>query len=270
MKLRESILIVLGRVFVALLLLSSFSSLPAEDAEKDLCFPVGEKITYKLYWGVIPVGEAVFKTYWDVYEEKPVIVIRVTAKTTSVVKKIYPVNDMIESTVDPQTLLPLKYTQRLREGRHKRDDEVVFNHAKGEAVWKRTGRDETKIIEIDKDARDVVSLTYRMRGSDFDVCEKEKFKDEVDDKLYDLTVEGVKKEKRDVKTQGKIDCLLVEPKAKFGEIFVRKGKVFLWFSDDDRNVCVRMEAELPVANVKAILQKVDGPGEDSWIEKDDE
>lgn len=235
---------------------------------KDLWFPVGETMEYKLYWGIIPVGRAELRTFWDTKDGTNVVVIRATARTTAVVAAIYPVEDIIESTIDPDTFLPLKYTQHLREGRHERDDEVVFHHDRGEAVWKKAGREGTKTIAIDKDTRDVLALTYMMRGAGFEVGQKQGFKVLVDDKLYQLDVEGVKREKRKVAGHGKIKCLEVEPKAAFGGIFVRKGKVRLWFSEDDRKVCVRMSAKVPLASIKAVLKKVTGPGDDFWVKEE--
>ena len=258
---------------ISLLVLLMLGQQPAFAAGSDgaLSFPVGETIEYKLYWGVVPVGRADFQTFWDSADGTNVIVIRATAKTTAVVKALYPVEDVIQSTVDPETLLPLKYSQKLREGRHKRDDEITFDHTAGVAVWNRIGdKKDTKTIEIDKDTRDVLALTYKMRGSSFAVGSNETFKVLVDDKLYDLSVKGVKKEKRDVADYGDMDCLEVEPSAQFGGIFVRKGKVRLWFSEDARRLCVRMTGKVPLANVKAVLEKVTGPGDDFWVKKEEE
>ncbi len=262
---RSSIKILLS---VVALFLAALPSCLAEE-KKELWFPVGETMEYKLYWGIIPVGRAELRTFWDTLDGTNVVVIRATARTTAVVAALYPVEDVIESTVNPETFLPIKYTQHLREGRHKRDDEVLFDHEKGEAIWKKVGREQTKTIAIDKDTRDVLALTYIMRGVGFDVGKKQGFKVLVDDKLYQLDVEGIKREKRKVAGYGKLKCLEVEPKATFGGIFVRKGKVRLWFSEDDRKVCVRMTGKVPLAHVKAVLKKVSGPGDDFWVKKEE-
>ncbi len=244
---------------------------PAAEASSTRTFPVGETLEYKLYWGILPVGKAEFQTFWDTRGGRDVVVIRATARTTAVMAAIYPVEDVIESTVDPATLLPISYTQKLREGRHKRDDEVLFYHDKGIAVWNKSGKkDKTKTIDIDGETRDVLALTYKMRGGAFAVGSNETFKVLVDDKLYDLAVEGIEKEKRKVGDYGEIECLEVEPKASFGEIFVRKGKVRLWFSEDERRVCVRMTGKVPLANVKAVLKRVQGPGDDFWVKPVDD
>ena len=62
-----------------------------------------------------------------------------------------------------------------------------------------------------------------------------------------------------------VECLEVEPEAKFGGIFNRKGKVKLWFSRDDRRLCAKMTGKVPLAKVKAVLIEVVGPGDDNWV-----
>lgn len=233
-------------------------------ASTNFCFPVGEKLVYRLYWGVIPVGAAEMTAEWGEEDGKQYLVLRATARTTSVVAKIYPVNDVIESVVDPETLLPVKYVQRLHEGRHVRDDDVLFFHEDKVARWECPSKGERRDIPIAGDTRDVLCLAYVLRCKGFGSGEKAKYRVFVDNKLYDLELAGVGTDEVSVDGIGKVRCLEVEPKAKFGEIFVRKGKVGLWFSEDARRICTKMVGKVPVANVKAILTGVEGPGEDFW------
>jgi hypothetical protein len=240
------------------------STVQSVSTNKTFWFPVGEKLIYKLYWGIIPVGALELSSEWVEEEGKKLLAIRAVARTTSIVAKIYPVEDFIESIIDPVSFLPLRYTQRLKEGRHLRDDKIRFDHGKRKAYWESGLDDSNGEIEIDADTRDVLCLVYFMRSKGFDVGATEKFRVLVDEKLYDLEVTGIEHEKLQVKDFGKVKCLKVQPKAKFGEIFVRKGRVNLWFSLDARHVCTRMTGKVPVASVKAILVGVKGPGDDIW------
>lgn len=233
--------------------------------EKGFCFPVGEKLVYKLYWGFISVGRAELSAEWAELDGRRVLSFKALAKTTSIVAKIYPVNDYIESIVDPDTFLPLVYIQKLQEGRHVRDDKVTFRHSEGVAKWEKGDGKRRKDIKIDADTRDVLCLIYNMRTRGFHKEQKEKFRVLVDDKLYDLEVTGIGYEELDVGNYGDIKCLEVEPRAKFGEIFVRKGSVRAWFSEDSRRICTRMTGKVPLARVKGYLIDVQGPGDDFWV-----
>jgi len=236
-------------------------------AARDFWFPVGEKLSYRLYWGIIPVGHCEMTTAWVTHGGKEMLAIRAIAKTTSVVSKIYPVDDFVESIINPETFLPFQYTQKLNEGRRTRSDLINFNHAEKMAVWScaKAGRSgQTRRIEIESDTRDVLSLAYFMRSKGLAMGQKEMFKVLVDDKIYDLEVFALGYEIMKISDMGDVKCLVVEPKAKFGEIFVRKGKVTLWFSEDLRRICTRMTGKLSFASLKAILSAVEGPGNDAW------
>jgi hypothetical protein len=225
---------------------------------------VGEKLVYRMYWGFIPVGQAELSTAWVVENGRKLLALRATARTTSFVALIYPVEDFVESTVDPATFLPVRYIQRLKEGRHVRDDYVTFDYASGKARWESKKDGKSGEVAVDWDTRDVVSLVYYMRSKGFAPDQQARFRVLVDNKLYELVVTGLGQEEVEVKGVGKVPCVKVEPKAKFGAIFVRKGKVEMWFSEDERHICVRMAGFLPKAKVKAILAGIEGPDAAAW------
>ena len=248
----------------AIFLILIAEPLACSAATNDLWFPVGEKLTYKLYWGVIRVGISHLTSEWVEKDGKRCIALKATAATTSIVSKIYPVEDYIESTVDPETFLPVKYFQKLHEGSHLREDTVVFDHKALKAYWTSGLTNGVKVIGIDADTRDVLTLTYYMRPQGASIGAKRDFRVLVDDKLYGLGVTIIDREKMDIPGFGKVMCLKVEPKATFGSIFVRKGRVLMWFSDDKHRICTRVIGEVPVANVRAILAGVDGWEDGNW------
>lgn len=233
-------------------------------ATNAFCFPVGERLTYGLYWGVIPVGEAVMESTWIEENGRRLLCLVSTAKSGRVLSGIYPLDDYVKSVVDPVTFLPVRYEQRLHEGRHVRHDIVTFDREKLVAHWRSELNGRTNDIPILKDTRDVVCLSYYMRMQTYTGQEKLSFQVLVDDKLYALNVSFEGKEKLKVDGHGSVPCFKLEPVAKFGAIFVRKGKVNLWFSEDNRHICTRMSGKVPVASVKAILTAVTGDADAPW------
>lgn len=227
-------------------------------------FPVGERLTYGLYWGVIPVGESVMESSWIDYEGRKVLSLTSMAKSGRILSSIYPLDDYVQSIVDPVTFLPIRYEQRLREGRHVRHDIVKFNHTNLTASWRSELSGRTNTLVISNDTRDIVCLSYYMRSKSYTGSESFTYQVLVDDKLYALHVKFLGKEKVKVEGKGSISCFHLEPEAKFGAIFVRKGKVNLWFSEDPRHICVKMTGKVPVASVKAILNEVSGDTNAPW------
>jgi hypothetical protein len=226
-------------------------------------FPVGERMTYRLYWGVIPVGQADFWSEWVEEGGERRIALLAQAKTTAVVAKLYPVDDFIKSVVDPVSFLPLRYEQRLKEGRHFRHDFVTFHHAEGRADWEARVKARHRPVAIDRDTRDVLTLAYFLRARGLEVGQNGHYRVLVDEKLYDLRVEG-QLEANVTVAGATVPCIKVEPTARFGSIFVRGGRAWLWFSRDSRRICTRMVGQVPVANVKAVLTAVTGPGAEAW------
>jgi hypothetical protein len=252
-------------ILAALLPGGAGTAAPEGEHQPRFWFPLGEKITYKLYWGIIPVGRAWFEATPVRLGTRECLSLRGRAKTNAIVATIFPIDDDVQSFVDCRTFLPVRYRQNLREGRKRRNELVTFDHRNGKAYWENLDNHEVKIIEIESDTRDVLTLTYAMREKGLEVGQIARFQVLVEDKLYDLEGRALQTETVDVGRYGEVECLKVEPKAKFGEIFVRKGRVFMWFTNDDRRLCTRMTALLPFANLKAVLEKVEGPGDDRWV-----
>jgi len=253
------------RAILSLSLLFAASQVLAET--NGLWFPVGEELDYSLYWGVLTVGETHIKTAWIEEGGRKLLAIRFSAKSSMIVSAIFPVDDLMESVVDPETFLPVRFTQRIREGDKKRDDILIFDYNAGKARWQVDDPASTNSaaeIAIEQDTRDILCFMYYMRSKGFAAGTTNTFQVLVDDKVYKLTVAGLKVQDVYLSHFGDVRCIELEPKAQFGEVFVRKGSVNMWVSDDERRLCAKALAIVPVANVKMVLQTVSGPGVDFW------
>jgi len=245
--------------------------LPPQPADLDpaslnLWFALGETLEYKVYWGVIPVAISRVSTTWEQKDGRHWIVIRFRTISNDTISRIYPVNDTIESWVDPETFLPYMFNKRLSEGKYKVDETTVFDHAEGLAYFRSNSNPDKKwAFHIQKDTRDLPSFMYFMRKSDFAPGQTLTYELMADEKLYDLILKTEKIEKVKLPTYGKVESVKCNPEAAFNGMFVRKGKMTLWISRDARRVCTQMEADTPFANVKLKLNDVSGPGQDSWI-----
>lgn len=230
-------------------------------------WPVGEKLTYRLYWGYVPVGTAVIETEWTGPADRKLLAIRMRTESNKVIEKVYPVRDTIESLVDPETFLPVQFTKNLSEGTHRRYETTVFDRTNRVANWTARLSGRKKSFPIPPDIRDIPTLMYALRSHRFVPGSRETFKVMADEKVYDVGVTVRKKEKLDLPQHEDVRCILLEPDAAFEGIFVRHGRIWIWISDDERCLAARIEASIPVANVKAVLWSVEGPGNDRWIRK---
>jgi hypothetical protein len=246
--------------------------LPPQPADLDpaslkLWFPLGETLEYKVYWGVIPVAISRVSATWEELHGRKWIVIRFRTVSNKVLSKLYPVDDTIESWVDPQTFLPFKFNKRLSEGSYRCDETTVFDHAEGLAYFRSNTSEQRWAFRINPDTRDIPTLMYSLRKNDLQPGQTLNFEVMADERLYDLVVRTTKVENVDLEHYGKVSSVKCAPEAAFNGIFVRKGKMTLWVSRDPRRVCTQMVADTPFANVKLRLLKVEGPGDDAWIRK---
>lgn len=241
--------------------------------EVDLPFPIGEVLEYEIFWGWVGVGTSVATTSWEWHDDRWCIAIRFRTRTSGIAERLYPVDDNVVTYVDGKTLRPLKFVTKLSAGRHERDEVTVFDWDKGVARYTRRREgsdDEHKEYEIQENTRDLVSFMYFMRRTDFQENSTYEFEVVVNDKLYELEVNSKGYENVRLKNYGRVRSLRLEPRASFEGVFVRRGEMVVWLSEDERRILTKLEADTPFASVKLLLRNVRGPGDDDWIKKAEE
>lgn len=236
--------------------------------ELDLPFPVGEKLTYVIYWGWIGVGTSEATTDWVWRDDDWSLQIKFRTKSNGVVDKLYPVDDRVEVFIDPDTLRPISFELDLNEGKTTRHAITLFDWKAMQATYtrKREGRkDEVHLIDLEEDTRDLVSFMYFMRRHEFKDKETYEFTVLADEKLYELFVKTSGYDRVKLENYGRVKSLKMDPEAQFDGVFVRKGKMQVWLSDDDRQLLTKLQLDTPFANVRLLLRSVEGPGDDKWI-----
>ena len=247
--------------------LAAGAALAATGVATNLWFPLGEGMEYRAYWGVIPVAYALVTNELVEVDGQTRLAIRIQTRSNDFLSKIYPVDDFLESIVDLDTFLPIRFTKKLREGRYWTHEETTFDHAAGKAYWKSHKSGNEKVLDIEPDTRDLISFMYFMRPKRlFEPGEHMKFRVMADEKIYDLEVRAEKKEKFRVSDFGWIESVKVEPVAEFGGLFVRhKGRAWMWVSLDPRRLITKISVRIPIANVHVLIHSVTGPGDDFWV-----
>lgn len=236
-------------------------------APPELWFPVGETLTYRAYWGVIPVAESVVTTEWFQDNGETLLLIRYRTRSNKVLATLYPVDDVIEAVIEPATFRPRLFMKDMREGRHHDHEITTFDYTRGLARWESLTKGKVKEYPIDPNIRDLVSFLYWMRNQRFSPGYEGTFRVMADEKVYDLFLKADPRYATvDLPAYGKVKCLRIEPQAAFQGLFIRKGRMWLWISQDrGRSVVTQIRASLPVADVHIVLCSVTGPGDDTWV-----
>lgn len=239
--------------------------LPWEAPPPELWFPVGEIVDYEVFWGLFTVGEATARAEWLNRDGRRLLTLTVEGKSNGIVEKIYPVELFLQTVLDPVTFLPLSFEKKSREGKRRYHEITTFDHARGKGRWQSLLKGREKEFDIAADTRDLMGLMYWIRKEPVGENEVRHYHVMTDEKLYELIIEAGRREPVALELYGKVPCIKMEPKGKFQGLFVRKGRMWVWVSDDPRYTICRVAASVPVASIKIMLKQVRGPGDDFWV-----
>ncbi len=230
-------------------------------------FPVGEELVYRIKWGVLPVGESRATTQWIEEDGRRLLLIRFRTVSNRFLSTLYPVDDTIESYIDPDGFRPVRFVKKLNEGDNHYDQETTFDWESMTAHWvsRLDGREKT--FPLVPGVKDIPSLMYDLRRTGFEPRAKYAFQVMADEKIYALEVHTGRPEDVKLPGYGRVKSLKMEPKASFEGVFVRKGRMWVWVSTDPRHLMTQVSIEVPVARVRLVLIKVKGPGEDFWVDR---
>ncbi len=242
-----------------------------EEAQQDweFWFPVGETIHYNLFWGVIPVANSTATAEWVEWEGRQMLSITFRTKSNAFLSRIYPVDDHLEAIIEPETFLPVKFRKQFNQGRYSTDQTTLFDHANRTATWIHNVRNSTNEFEIAEDTRDLITFMYYMRTQEFDVGQNHDFQVMADEKIYDLNLRAHRREEIELERYGNVESIEIEPTAEFEGLFVRRGKMTVWVSEDERRLLTQASINVPVGNVHVKLHEVTGPGDDFWLDPQD-
>ena len=255
----------IGGLFLMLIAVSAHAAKETPSERPELWFPVGEEIEYRVYWGKISVGTTVVTTEWVEEGGRELIAIRMRTRTNRVLSKMYPVDDFLESLIEPNSFLPFRFTKNLKSGRYRAHEVTYFDHENQVAHWKSLTRERENFFPLEQDTRCLISFSYFLRQSGFEPNERRKYRVMADDKMYDLWLEARENERINLPNYGRISSIELEPEAAFEGLFVRRGRLQLWVSNDERRIVTQMVGEVPVASIRLVLHRVRGPGNDAWI-----
>ena len=218
-------------------------------------FKVGEKLTFELKYGFVTAGISVMQIQ-DIRKifGRPTYHITFDVNSVPSFDWIYKVRDRYVTYVDTQGIFPWRFEQHLREGSFSRDYSAFFDQKRGKA------KTSDGTYDIPKYVNDIVSAFYLARTYDYSkmkVGDIIYLKNFYKDKYYDLNVKYLGKEVIDAPA-GKFHCIIVEPMIKEDELFKSEGSIYVWLSDDELKIPVRVKTKVVVGSVDAYLKSYEG------------
>ena len=219
---------------------------------------------YDVSWYGVNGGTSVFEVSNAVYDNKPVLKISSSIKSNFVISMFYPVKDVVESYVDMKNLQPYSYRSKQQEGSYRSDKEIVFNREKNLATYinhKSGGK--KHVSEISAGVHDPLSVVYFLRTIPLQAGQSVNLEVHDGKKNWTVVFLGLAKEKV-VVPAGTFDTIKVKTLIKFEGLFVNKGEVFIWFTDDEVKMPVKMESKIKVGTITALLIEKQSSGNPSY------
>ena len=220
-------------------------------------FGFGEKLDYKVGYKFITAGTGYF---W--INPKPVIRgdnhqcydIRFRVQSLESLRWIYSVNDNYKTVLDVNGIFPWEFEQHVREGNYRKDAKAVFDQENNFAYTN------DKKYVVQPYVHDIVSAFYYVRTLDLSTMKKGNIfylQNFFEDTTYNLGVKIIGRETIEVEA-GKFRCIVIQPLVVQGGLFKSEGNIFIWLSDDERKIPVKVATKIIIGYVGAELIKYSG------------
>ena len=248
---------------------SSSASAPAKPLPKWQTLPEvnapwmkGERLEYELNWGFVTAGYATIEVK-PRKDGKSEIYTYATANKT--VNKFYPVHDTVYTLVRNKGLMTDVFRKSLHEGTFHNKSLIRFDRDAKKAVLSDTvfkdpvnhyvKRSADTSVTIEGLEHSIMSAFYLVRSLPLKEGVTSRFSAVSGKKRYELKVITHKREK--IKTDlGEFNTIKVEPVLDGDGIFNSSGRIFIWFTDDEKRIPVLMQCEIKLGSIKAKLKKI--------------
>ena len=253
---------VLKRSIAFLVMMAVAPSAPPLRGQPPLVLTPGEKLTYSVTWAVFDAGEVTAtlqKTSAGPQDDYGVVT---TARSHGFVSALYNLDDEFKSRFNPATLCSEGISKHVIEGRRRKQTDIVFDAARKLAIL-----DERNLSRPSEPAKhdqqpipacveDVVSAFYFLRNQPLRVGDRITLPVNDGSKTTQVNVEVQVREQIDTPL-GRRYALRVEPTV-FSSLYKRKGRMLIWFSDDDQHLPLRIKAMISVGTLTGTLKSVTG------------
>ena len=224
-------------------------------------FKPGERLTYEISWSkIITAGTAVMEVNEDrLPSGKKVLRFIATSRSVGALDAVYPVNDKVQSVVDAQTLQSLSFSLSESHGTKKRRRALVFDHGSRTVVS--TLNDEPpKTMTIPDQVQDALSSLYELRTrEDFNIGNPQVINVHDSGKTWSVEVQVLGREKVTTPA-GEFDTVKVKTFPRYEGVFMNKGEIYIWLTDDSRKIPVLMKSTISIGSIMTTLTNLN-PGD---------
>jgi hypothetical protein len=180
------------------------------------------------------------------------------ASSADFISVFYKVDDLAQSILYPDGY-PSVYILRIHEGRHRRDKATFFSlrleNDSQNVIYNNKLDNETVQFLFEKQVFDPLSGLYEVRKRVLEVGNSEYIEVFDNKKRWNVEVQILRKERIKIPA-GEFDTIVIKPILQSEGIFLKKGDVFIWLTDDERKIPVKLQSKVKIGSIEARL--IDG------------
>jgi hypothetical protein len=226
-------------------------------------YSVGEEVVMGLSYFGVEAGKFTMKVEPMVnINGKKAYHFKYIIQSSPLFNMVYRVNDVAETFVEYDSLLPLSYEIHVDESKQVRETRTFFDQENNKAtMWDRKqkvgGALEKKKIEWDLEeySQNVFSAAYYLRNFTLRVGKKLQVHVGHEGKNILMTAEVLRKEKL-FTPAGAFETFVVKPSFDIDGKFKPTGENYLWLTADDRKFIVRLESKIKIGSIVGQAQKI--------------
>ena len=215
-------------------------------------FVQGEQLVYSVSLLALPAGTAKMEVRKaGHYQGHPTVKLVTTAISNDFFSLFFPVNNRVESLVQVEGFLPFRLLFQRREGTRHEDFDVVFHREERTVTIVKNGQTTNKTIP--ENIHGPLSCLYFLRSlPSLNPGSSVMIPIHHDRKNYDVEVRIETVESMSG-AWGQVEAIRVLVMMPFRGIFLNKGNIRIWLTNDQNRVPIMMKAKILFGSVVAKL-----------------
>jgi hypothetical protein len=226
-------------------------------------YGAGEKLEYRVHYGLINAGEAKIEVNDKLYIVNDKICLKAvcSGRSTGAFDLMMKIRDSWGSYIDTVSQSPQKGFRDIQEGKYKLKEATYFDlKNKAVTVDRETDKKSSSVFKIPTEVQDIVSGLYFIRNvnySNLKIGDTIGIHAFLEEKMYDFKVKYLGRGSVDCKF-GDIKCIKLSPLMEKNGLFENGNSIRFWLSDDKNKIPIRIEADMFVGKVAVDLKAYKG------------
>ncbi len=224
---------------------------PSSDFET-IAYGPGERLVYGVSYLGLPAGRAEMSvSEMTKMKGRDVYHIISTVQSNKFVTAFYPVKDRVETFIDAEDGYSHAIKIKQRQGRKKRDKVIDFDQVRHRATQVKDNQ--VEMFSIPPMVQDSLSSLYHFRNQTVLEVGQSTFIDvHESNKNWELEIQVLGKE--EITTSlGTFNTIKAKALVRYEGLFMDKGDVTFWFTDDERHVPIMIKTKIKIGSITASL-----------------